>query len=187
MVSLIDTEARGPGAEPVVEKEAMTTSHSRSNSSQEPASHHHVGSIVTDTLTPSADFHVQRRLNNRQIQMNAIGGTIGGALFIAMGSALAHGGPGSLFLGYFTHIWFQAITAICSAEMDTFMPVSAAFIQHASRWVDPALGFMVGWNYYIYIALGIPFEMVSTSLILGFWRDDIPVAAVICAMIVFYA
>ncbi|KAL6246915.1 hypothetical protein RBB50_006222 [Rhinocladiella similis] len=158
-----------------------------SNSSHGEKSGAKVGAIVSETFSPDASNSVQRRMNNRQIQMNAIGGTIGGALFIAMGGALAKGGPGSLFLGYFVHIWFQGITATCSAEMDTFMPVSGAFIQHASKWVDQALGFMVGWNFYIYMALGIPFEMVSTSLILGFWRDDIPIAAVICVMIVLYA
>ncbi|OAL18770.1 General amino acid permease AGP2 [Fonsecaea nubica] len=186
MVSPISNEATGPTEELAMEKETVTTSVLDASSTQDGNSRHNVGAIVTETLGSNATFKVQRRLNNRQIQLNAIGGTIGGALFIAMGGALSHGGPGSLLLGYFIHIWFQAITAACSAEMDTFMPVPAAFIQHASKWVDPALGFMVGWNYYIYVALGIPFEMVSTSLILGFWRDDIPIAAVICVMIVLY-
>jgi yeast amino acid transporter len=103
-----------------------------------------------------------------------------------MGSSLTKGGPGSLLMGYLVHIWFQAIVTSCSAEMDTFMPVSASFIQHASRWVDPALGFMVGWNYYIYISMGVPFELVSTQIIMGYWRDDIPIAAVICVLALLY-
>lgn len=184
MASHIGTEAWSTGAEPPTKNEKVTASVLKSTSSQDHDSENGPASAMDGTS--NTENKVQRRLNNRQIQMNAIGGTIGGALFIAMGSAMARGGPGSLFLGYFVHIWFQGITAACSAEMDTFMPVPAAFIQHASKWVDPALGFMVGWNYYIYISLGVPFEMVSASLILGFWRDDIPVAAVICVMIVLY-
>lgn len=172
-------EPSAPGKTEDVTVQADETNISQSSSNEK-------GNVIASTFGAKADFGVQRRMNNRQIQMNAIGGTIGGALFIAMGGALAKGGPGSLFLGYFIHVWFQAITASCAAEMDTFMPVSAAFIQHAGKWVDEALGFMVGWNYYIYISLGVPFEMVSTSIILGFWRDDIPIAAVICVMIVLY-
>jgi hypothetical protein len=41
--------------------------------------------------------HLHRRLSNRQIQLIAIGGSIGTALFISIGTPLAHGGPGSVY------------------------------------------------------------------------------------------
>ncbi len=103
-----------------------------------------------------------------------------------MGGALAKGGPGSLFLGYLIHACVQALTTTCEAEMSCFMPVTAGFIQHATKWVDESWGFMVGWNYFIYMALGIPFELVSTSIILGFWSDNIPIVAVILVLMFIY-
>lgn len=139
-----------------------------------------------ETSTGHTASTLHRRLTTHQIQLLTIGGAIGSGVFVALGGALATGGPASLLLGYLVQICLIGMANNCVAEMVCFMPVPGAFIQHATRWVDPALGFMVGWNYYFYIALGIPFELVGTSLILGFWRDDIPVAAVICVLAAIY-
>ncbi|KAJ6002598.1 hypothetical protein N7451_005145 [Penicillium sp. IBT 35674x] len=68
--------------------------------------------------------------------------------------------------------------------MNTLHPVPGGFIRLAGKWVDDAMGFMVGWNFFIYEALMIPFEITAISLILSYWRDDIPVAAV-CATCTF--
>lgn len=72
------------------------------------------------------------------------------------------------------------------AEMAVFQPVTGAFIRMAGKWVDEALGFMAGWNFFLYEALLIPFEISALTLVLSYWRDDIPVAAVVAACIVLY-
>ena len=46
---------------------------------------------------------------------------------------------------------------------------------------------MVGWNFFLYEALLIPFEITALSVVLNYWRDDIPSAAVIAAVIALYA
>jgi amino acid transporter len=56
----------------------------------------------------------------------------------------------------------------------------------AGHWVDEALGFMAGWNFFFYEALLIPFEITALNLVLSFWRDDIPVWAVCIAVIILY-
>lgn len=50
-----------------------------------------------------------------------------------------------------------------------------------------AFGFMAGWNFFLYEALVIPFEITALCTVLSFWRDDIPYAAVIAVSIVLYA
>jgi amino acid transporter len=45
---------------------------------------------------------------------------------------------------------------------------------------------MAGWNFFLYEALLIPFEITALNLVLKYWRDDIPVAAVCAAVIVLY-
>lgn len=71
--------------------------------------------------------------------------------------------------------------------MTTYMPVSGGFIRLAGKWVDEAFGFMAGWNFFFYEALLIPFEITALNLVLSYWRDDIPAAAVIAVTIVLYA
>lgn len=52
--------------------------------------------------------------------------------------------------------------------------------------MDPALGFCTGINFFVFEAILIPFEMVAFNIVLHFWTDKIPVAAVICAILVLY-
>ena len=65
-------------------------------------------------------------------------------------------------------------------------PVSGGFIRLAGHFVDDALGFMSGWNFYLYEALLIPFEITALTTILGFWRTDIPAWSVPIACIILY-
>lgn len=139
-----------------------------------------------EILSGSADG-LHRRLANRQIQLIAIGGSVGTALFVSIGDGLYEGGAGSLFIAYLLYSCMLGLVNNCMAEMATLHPVSGGFIRMAGKWADDALGFAVGWNFFLYEALLIPFEITALNLVLGFWRDDIPAAAVIAVCIVLYA
>lgn len=103
--------------------------------------------IQQGVIAENAD-HLQRRLGNRQIQLIAIGGSIGTALFVSIGSGLERGGPGSLFLAYTIYSLFLGMINNCIAEMTIYQPVSGGFIRLAGKWVDEAWGFMAGWNFF---------------------------------------
>lgn len=141
--------------------------------------------VQQGTITENTD-NLHRRLCNRHIQLIAIGGTIGTALFVSIGNGLAAGGPGSLFLAFSLYCLVLACINNCTAEMIVLQPVSGGFIRLAGHWCDDALGFMVGWNFFFYEALLVPFEITAINLVLSYWRDDIPVAAVCAAVIVLY-
>ncbi|EOO02509.1 putative general amino acid permease agp2 protein [Phaeoacremonium minimum UCRPA7] len=133
---------------------------------------------------------LHRRLNNRQIQLIAIGGSIGTALFISIGSGLASGGPASLFIAYTLYSGVLGLVNNCIAEMSTLMPISGGFIRLAGLWVDDAFGFMAGWNFFLYEALLIPFEITAINLVLSFWNPVVtepgPTAGICAAVIVCY-
>jgi amino acid transporter len=129
---------------------------------------------------------LQRRLSNRHIQLIAIGGSIGTGLFINIGMGLAKGGPASLLIGIVIHCCFMALVNNCIAEMTVLFPVSGGFIRMADKWVDSALGFMAGWNFFLYEAILIPFEITALSIVLQYWRDGIPSAAVTAVTIATY-
>lgn len=130
---------------------------------------------------------LHRRLGIRHIQLVAIGGSIGTGLFIAIGTGLYKGGPASLLLAFIIECLMVSMINNCLAEMSTYMPVSGGFIGLAGKWVDEALGFLAGWNFFIYMALTVPFEISAVNVLLQYWRDDIPIVAVCCACIAAYA
>lgn len=74
------------------------------------------GDLQEAIITENKD-DLQRRLGNRQIQLLAIGGSIGTALFVSIGGALNKGGPASLFLAYTIYSCFLGLVNNCIAEM----------------------------------------------------------------------
>ncbi|KAK4500744.1 hypothetical protein PRZ48_008934 [Zasmidium cellare] len=146
---------------------------------------------VQDGYVVSNADQLQRHLANRQIQLIAIGGSIGTALFVSIGTGLYNGGPGNLLIAYTVQSIMLALVNNSIAEMSTAYPVSGGFIRLAGKWVDDALGFMVGWNFFFYEALLIPFEIAAFGLVASYWSDKLtepgPIAGVIVGVIICYA
>ncbi|KAJ3543503.1 hypothetical protein NM208_g3550 [Fusarium decemcellulare] len=145
---------------------------------------HHNGEVVA--FGQQHNDHLHRSLSYRQIQLIAIGGSIGTSTFVSVGIGLARGGPGSLLIAFLFYSAILSCVNNCMAEMAVFMPVSSAFVRMAGRWVDEAFGFMAGWNFFLYQAIMIPYEITAITLVLSYWRDDIPVASVVSACVVLY-
>src|SRR5690606_7248668 len=50
-----------------------------------------------------------------------------------------------------------------------YMPVPGSFSTYAGRFVDPALGFALGWNYWFNWAITIAAEIAAANLIVKYW------------------
>jgi lysine-specific permease len=112
---------------------------------------------------------LRRSIGNRQLSMIAIGGAIGTGLFFASGAAIAQAGPGGALLAYAT----MGLAVYCMmqslGEMATQLPIPGSFEAYAARFVDPSLGFAVGWNYWFSWAITLAAELVAGALIVQFW------------------
>ncbi|KAE8360340.1 amino acid permease/ SLC12A domain-containing protein [Aspergillus caelatus] len=130
-----------------------------------------------------------RFLKSRHIQLIGIGGTIGTALYVQIGQSLLNGGPASLFLAF--TIWLVFITLVDEllglAEMVVYLPVSSPFIHFAGRYVDEAFGVAAGWNFFVFEAVQVPFEITACSMIIHYWSDVVPTVAIIVIVLVLYA
>ncbi|KAK6394080.1 hypothetical protein LTR65_001926 [Meristemomyces frigidus] len=137
-----------------------------------------------DTETAEHYGYVSRGLKSRHIQFIALGGTIGTGLFLGIGTAFAHAGPLSVLLGY--TLTGCAIYAMmqCLGEMATWLPLPGAVPQYCARYVDPAMGFAVGWNNWYSSALTLCAEISAASLVIGFWNSSINQAAWITIILV---
>ncbi|MDP8984435.1 MAG: amino acid permease [Pseudomonadota bacterium] len=118
---------------------------------------------------PETTRKLQRAIGTRQLSMIAIGGAIGTGLFFASGGAIAQAGPGGAMLAYAT----MGLAVYCMmqslGEMATQLPIPGSFEAYAERFIDPSLGFAVGWNYWFSWAVTLAAELVAGSLIVKFW------------------
>lgn len=117
---------------------------------------------------------VKRQLKARHMTMIAIGGSIGTGLFLASGATIQSAGPGGALAAYACIGIMVYFLMTSLGEMATYMPVSGSFSTYATRFVDPAFGFALGWNYWFNWAVTLAVEIAAAAIIMKFWLPDIP-------------
>ncbi|KAH8647643.1 amino acid permease/ SLC12A domain-containing protein [Xylariales sp. PMI_506] len=117
---------------------------------------------------------LRRALTARQVQMIAIGGTIGTGLFLGSGKSLATGGPASVLIAYAIVGGIVYTTMLSLGEMAAFIPVAGSFCTFAGRFVDDAFGFAMTWNYWFNDAVSTASDLVALQLVFAFWTTNFP-------------
>ncbi|MBF0713775.1 amino acid permease [Gemella sp. GH3] len=112
---------------------------------------------------------MKRNLNSRHVSMMAIGGSIGTGLFMATGAMFSQAGSylsvaSYIFIGVFIYLLMSAV-----GELASFYPVSGSFSSYAERFVDPSLGFALGWLYCIMWILVAGIDIITLAKVLQFW------------------
>ena len=137
-----------------------------------------------DDRNQKSETGLHRKLEDRHLKMIAIGGSIGTGLFVASGSALATGGPASLVID-FAVVGFMLFN-VCMAlgELAVTFPVSGSFAVYSSRFLDPAWGFAMGWNYALNSLITMPLELTAAGIIIDYWKTDVHLAVWISIFLV---
>ena len=112
---------------------------------------------------------LQKSLKSRHITMISLGGTIGTGLFLASGASIAQAGPGGALVAYALIGLMVYFLMTSLGEMAAYMPTSGSFSTYAAKFVDPAFGFAMGWNYWYNWAITIAAEISAVTLIMKFW------------------
>lgn len=125
-------------------------------------------------LNNQNDNQVRRNLKQRHITMIALGGTIGTGLFLTSGATISQAGPWGAVLAY-VFIGIMVYFVMTSlGEMATYLPTTGSFGDYGSRYVDPAFGFALTWNYWINGAITIAVDLTTVGLITQFWFPHVP-------------
>ncbi|KAF8452680.1 general amino acid permease [Boletus edulis BED1] len=131
------------------------------------------GDFVYD---PSLD-HVKRQFGKQHIQMIAFTFTW---QVLPMRTL-------RLLLVYFSGLTrFSTILSV--GEMTAFAPISGSLLLYVARWLDPAVGFALGWNYFYFVGIAIPLELTAFYSMVRFWDTNpahgaIYIAAFIVALL----
>ena len=118
--------------------------------------------------------NLKRSLKARHMNMIAIGGAIGTGLFVASGASISAAGPGGALLAYGVIGIMVYFVMTSLGEMATYLPIPGSFGTYATRFVDPALGFALGWNYWFNWAITLAAELVAGAIVMKYWFPDVP-------------
>ncbi|KAJ8700204.1 amino acid transporter [Pleurotus ostreatus] len=129
-----------------------------------------------DLLEPAQEASLHRGLKARQISMIALGGAVGTGLVIGSGTALTRGGPLGLFLGYAFVGFVCYLVMVGLGEMASFLPHKKGFAGYATRFVDPALGFAMGWNYLMKYLIVTPNNINAAGVVIQYWTRHVHIA-----------
>lgn len=125
-------------------------------------------SLAPEGPNPSSS-KLHRALSPRQVQMIAIAGTIGTGLFLGTGRSLAAGGPASILVCYVIVGFVVYVTLLLLGEMATQYPIAGSFNAYATRFVSPAYGFALSWNYWFNDAVSVASDLTAAQLLLQYW------------------
>ncbi|OCH95508.1 dicarbixylic amino acid permease [Obba rivulosa] len=124
-------------------------------------------------VDPKEEESLHRDLSARQISMIALGGAIGTGLIIGSGTALVRGGPLGILLGYSFVGLICYFVMVALGEMSAYLPHKKGFAGYATRFVDPAFGFALGWNYVLKYLIVTPNNLNAAGVVIQYWTQRV--------------
>jgi amino acid transporter len=119
------------------------------------------------------DGKLKRDLHSRHLQMIAIGGSIGTGLFVGSGGSFVVGGPANVLIAFLLvgSMLFAVVQAL--GELAVLFPVQGSFAVYGTKFLDPAWGFAMGWNYGLQWLVTLPLELSAASIVVDYWKTDV--------------
>lgn len=116
---------------------------------------------------------LKRSLSSNQMQMIALGGTIGVGLFMGSTSTIKWTGP-SVVLAYALVGILLYMIMRALGEMIYVNPTTGSFADYATNYIHPLAGYLTKWsNVFQYIVVGIS-EVIAVGQYLHYWWPGLP-------------
>lgn len=124
---------------------------------------------------------LQRNLQNRHLQLIAIGGAIGTGLFMGSGKTISLAGPSVLLaymlIGFFLFFIMRSMGELLLSNLNY-----KSFTDFTHDILGPCAGFFVGWTYWFcWVVIGVA-DIIAITSYVQFWWADVPLwlPGVIC-------
>lgn len=116
---------------------------------------------------------LHRELNNRHIQLIAIGGAIGTGLFLGSGQTISLTGPSLLFtymiIGVVLFAFMRALGELLLSNTRF-----NSFVDIANEYLGPFGGFAIGWTYWLCWIVSSMSDLTAMGQYFAFWYPQVP-------------
>ena len=116
---------------------------------------------------------LKHKLQNRHIQMIALGGVIGTGLFFGAAKSIQSTGP-SIMLSYILGGLIIYIIMRALGEMTIDSPSSGSFSDYAGRYLGNYAGFIAGWTAWFEYTVVCMVELTVVTVFLDYWLPGLP-------------
>ncbi|KAL1898445.1 hypothetical protein Sste5346_003348 [Sporothrix stenoceras] len=132
---------------------------------------------ITTAHAGAPQGKLRRTFRTRHIQMIALGANIGSGVYVSSGEALRNGSAPGMLIGYGLICTMALVMMNILSEAQSLYPTSGSFIDHASRFVDPALGFALGFCEWFGALTVVAAEGAVVPIVISYWTTSVPPAA----------
>lgn len=116
---------------------------------------------------------LKRSMTPAQMEMIAIGGTIGSGLFMGATSTIKWAGPSVLLAYAFVGLILYGVMRALG-EMIFLNPGTGSFADYGTKYIHPVTGYLVKWsNVFQYIIVGIS-DIIAMTQYLNYWWPHLP-------------
>ncbi|WP_346356035.1 amino acid permease [Azotosporobacter soli] len=132
-----------------------------------------------------AKENLKKDLKDRHIQLIAIGGVIGVALFMGSAQASKMAGP-ALTLAYAIGGVIMYFVLRALGEVAVEHPVTSSFAGYARTFCGPLVSFITGWTYWYQWVVLAMCEISAVGMYMKYWAPDIQqwIPALICLALI---
>lgn len=111
-----------------------------------------------------SNHHFSKNLKTSHLITMSLGGVIGTGIFMSTGYAIQTAGPIGTILAYVIGSILVCMVMACLGELSVHNPTTGAFHTYASNYINPGVGFVTAWMYWLTwtIALGSEFIALAT-------------------------
>ncbi|MEB8125758.1 amino acid permease [Staphylococcus succinus] len=117
----------------------------------------------------------KRAMKQRHLMLLSFGGVIGTGLFLSSGYTLQQAGPLGTVLSYVIGSILVYLVMLCLGQLAIKHPVTGGFHVYASKYIHPAVGYIVAWFYWLTWTVALGSEFTAVGLLMQKWLPDIPV------------
>jgi L-asparagine permease len=124
-------------------------------------------------LVAIEDDGYHHSLNNRQIQMIAMGGAIGTGLFLGAGSRLHSAGP-ALAIVYAISGVFAFLVVRAMGELVMHRPSSGSFVSYSREFMGEKAAYFSGWMYFLNWAMSGIGDVTAAAIYVKYFAPGLP-------------
>lgn len=114
-------------------------------------------------------------MQTRHLVMLSLGGAIGTGLFLNSGTVIAQTGPVGAMLAYLMGGIIAYLVMLCLGELAVHVPDSGAFSTYATRFINPASGYMIAWLYWLTWTATLGTEFTAAGILMQHWFPQVSV------------